>query len=196
MDTRLRMFTAIVPPLEVREELEEFMQPRFAAASFRWSDPEQWHITLGFYPHVEQWALDELIEGLGQVVAKRDPFMLSLTGGGAFPNVGEAKVLWLGIGADEAATAELELLARGCRGAANHAGAKVNGGKFHPHVTLARMGEAVEVTNWVRLLDTVYTQPWLVEEVALIASYLGQGRRRRPRYEVVATFALAGSSTA
>jgi 2'-5' RNA ligase len=42
------------------------------------------------------------------------------------------------------------------------------------------------VVRWVRLLDTYAGPLWPVDELHLVASHLGEGPRRRPRYEVVA----------
>jgi 2'-5' RNA ligase len=55
-------------------------------------------------------------------------------------------------------------------------------------VTVARLGHPQEVTSWVRLLDSYRGPTWTVDRIALVASYLGQGPRGRPRYEVVEEF--------
>ena len=44
------------------------------------------------------------------------------------------------------------------------------------------------MSSWVRLLDGYAGPPWTVEEFALIASHLGEGPRKRPRYELVESF--------
>ena len=90
---------------------------------------------------------------------------------------------------------ELAAMARGARSAAVTAGVEVDGQRFRPHVTLGRMGRPLEATRWVRLLETYDGPTWTVEEIALVASHLGEGPRGRPRYETVATLSLgrAGS---
>jgi 2'-5' RNA ligase len=47
------------------------------------------------------------------------------------------------------------------------------------------------VTDWVRLLDAYDGPAWTVDTLTLVASYLGEGPRGRPRYEVVAELPLA-----
>ena len=42
----------------------------------------------------------------------------------------------------------------------------------------------------MRLLDAYEGPVFTVDQVALVASHLGEGPRRRPRYEVVETFLL------
>jgi 2'-5' RNA ligase len=87
---------------------------------------------------------------------------------------------------------EVTRAASGARPAASRAGIAVDGQRFRPHVTLARMNRPVEATRWVRVLDA-YTGPtWTIAELALVASYLGEGPRGRPRHEVLETFDLKG----
>jgi hypothetical protein len=59
------------------------------------------------------------------------------------------------------------------------AGVEVDGQRFRPHVTLGRMNRPQELTSWVRLLDTYEGPPWRIEELALVASHLGEGPRGR-----------------
>jgi len=103
-----------------------------------------------------------------------------------------ARVLWAGLDLDERGRVELPRMATGARAAANRAGIAVDGQRFRPHLTLARLGHPEDVTSWVRLLDSYRGPTWTVDRLTLVASYLGEGPRRRPRYEVVDEFALSG----
>jgi 2'-5' RNA ligase len=189
----MRLFAAVVPPEEVVGDLEEFLSVRREAAEFRWTLPEQWHVTLAFAPHVPDRALDDLVDRLARAGRRRSPFTLRVSGGGAFPNAARARVLYGGIAGldgDESATVELGRLATGARAAAGKAGAEVEGARFRPHITLARVGRPRELTNWVRLMEAYRGPAWTVEEFALVASYLGEGPRKRPRYEVLDRFRI------
>jgi 2'-5' RNA ligase len=188
----MRMFVALQPPPEAVEHLDEFLEVRRAAVAFRWSPPEQFHLTLAFLAEVPDSALDDLLERLAGAAARRTAFETALVGGGAFPNAARARVLWTGLGLDDARRAELDRLATGTRAAANRAGTAVDGQRFRPHVTVARIGRAQDVTSWVRLLDTYRGPGWRADRIALVASYLGEGPRGRPRHESVQEFALEG----
>jgi RNA 2',3'-cyclic 3'-phosphodiesterase len=83
-------------------------------------------------------------------------------------------------------------MATGARAAANRAGVPAGGQRFRPHLTVARLGHPDEVTSWVRLLDTYRGPTWTVDHLTLVASYLGEGPRGRPRHQVVQEFALSG----
>ena len=182
-----RMFVAVLPPLGVLEELEELVGPRRELSPFRWTRPEQWHLTLAFAEHVPDRAYDVLLLRLAEAARKRRPVQARIVGGGAFPHAGKAKVLYAAIETD---AEELARLAQGARNAVSTSGVEVDGRRFRPHLTLARMSRPVEATPWVRLLDTYRGRSWQVEEIALVASYLGEGARRGARHEVVETFSL------
>ena len=182
------MFVALLPPDEVTEDLAEFLAPRQDAGDgLRWTAPEQWHVTLAFLGDVSERHVDDLVERLGRAAARRTPVDLRISGAGAFPNPGRAKVVYAGLdahGRDE----ELRRMATGARAAGTKSGAGGDGGRFHPHVTLARCGRPIEATRWIRALDPYRGPAWTATEMALVESHLGEGPRRRPRYEVVGAF--------
>jgi 2'-5' RNA ligase len=184
----MRMFVAVLPPLEVVEHLDAFLDVRRGAAAYRWAPAEQLHVTLAFLADVPDRALDDLAERLERAAARRTPFDATVAGGGAFPDVARARVLWAGLDLTETGRTELSRMATGARAAASRAGVAVDGQRFRPHVTLARLGHPDEVTSWVRLLDAYRGPSWTVDHVALVASYLGEGPRGRPRYETVGEF--------
>lgn len=184
------MFAAVVPPPDAVEHLDAFLDVRRAAGGFRWATPEQFHLTLAFLAAVPDRKLDDLEERLARAAARRTTFAATLAGGGAFPSVDRARVLWAGLDLDDDGATEIRRLATGARAAASRAGIAVDGQRFRPHLTVARIGRPAEVTSWVRLLDAYRGPTWTADRVALVASYLGEGPRGRPRYETVAEFPL------
>jgi 2'-5' RNA ligase len=186
------MFVAVVPPVEVVEHLDEFLEVRRAAAPFRWAAVEQFHLTLAFLAEVPDRKLDDLAERLGRAATRRTSVEAAVVGGGAFPDVARARVLWAGLDLDERGQVEVSRMATGARAAANRAGIPVDGQRFRPHLTLARLGHPEDVTSWVRLLDSYRGPTWTIDRLTLVASYLGEGPRRRPRYQVVDEFGLSG----
>lgn len=183
----MRLFAALLPPEQVVADLDAFLEVRREAARFRWTDREHLHVTLAFAGEVAEHRVDHLVEGLAAAASRRAVVRTRIAGGGAFPHAAGAKVLWAGLELDGPGRAEVDALAAGARTAMARGGASVDGMRFHPHVTVARLGRPQEVTRWVRLLDAYAGPPWSVDGVALVASHLGEGRRRRPRYEVVAS---------
>lgn len=188
----MRLFAAVVPPPEAIEDLAAFLEPRQEAGpDLRWTTPEQWHLTLAFMPDVPDRVLDEMVERLTRAARRRAPLPLRVAGSGAFPNPYAARVLWAGV---EHEGDGLPHLATGIRSVCAKAGAAPEGGPFHPHLTLARLRRPSEVTRWLRVFEGYAGPPWVAQDVALIESHLGEGPRRRPRYEVLDHFPLGDSA--
>jgi len=186
----MRLFVALIPPDEAVDDLDSFLEVRRSAAAYRWAVRDQLHLTLAFLGDVEEWRLDELITRLTRAAARRTAFEATITGGGAFPNVGRAKVIWAGVSTSSVGEVELPRLAVGARAAAVKSGIEVDGARFRPHVTVARLGVPGEVSNWVRLLDAYRGPTWQASAISLVESHLGEGPRGRPRYEVLAELGL------
>lgn len=175
------MFLALTPPLQVLEQLADFLQPRQDAdGPLRWSRIEQWHITLAFMPAVPDRALDGLDELLTELAADRPAFELALAGAGAFPGPARARALWIGV------TGELDPLGRlatATRSAAVRAGIEVAGGRLRPHLTVARANRPVEATRWLRVLELYQGRAWTVDGFALVHSRLGTAGSRTVHQE-------------
>ncbi len=189
----MRLFAAIVPPEGVLEDLGEFIGPRQEAGDprLRWTMPFQWHLTLAFFGDLAERHLPELEERLGRAARRRTAMQLRIAGAGSFPNPAVARVLWGGVTtASEVDAEELRRLATGCRAAGAKAGAQVDPGRFTPHLTLARLARPANVTRWLNVLGSYAGPEWTADEVTLLASHLGQGVGRRPRYDVLGRYAL------
>ena len=183
----MRMFAALTPPDDAVEDLATFLEPRHLVGDdVRWTDPDQWHVTLAFMAAVPDRAVDGVADAVAEVATGHPGIGARLAGAGTFPHPAAARVLWTGVEGDLAA------LARRVRGACNHAGGAPLGGPFHPHVTVGRFRRPVEATRWLRVLDGYAGPRWTAREVTLVASHLGEGRGRRPRHEVLARIPLDG----
>ncbi len=179
-----RMFVAVVPSEQVREDLADFLDAR---PGMRWTPPNLWHITLAFFAAVPEHRIDELVERLATKASKRHTFTTAVAGAGAFPHPAKASVLWLGL---DGGTADVEHLAAAARAAGGRVGAPPDGARFRPHLTLARLRPPIEATRWLRVLDTYRSPTWEVADIELVASYLGEGPGGRPRYDTVARLPL------
>ncbi|MFI6828434.1 RNA 2',3'-cyclic phosphodiesterase [Kribbella sp. NPDC050241] len=187
----MRLFVAVVPPAEVVEDLSEFVEPRrqHPDEDIRWATDEHWHITLAFLGDVPDWKTDELGERLEGAAKRQKPFEAQVTGAGAFPGVPDARVLYAGIRDD---TESLSHLAMTTRSAANRAGVMVEGRKFTPHLTLARLRRPLDVTRWVRIFDGYEGPVWTAGSVRLIESRLGEGPGHSAAYTAVGEWDFLG----
>ena len=195
----MRAFLAVEPPGHVVTALEDFLGPRRDALAprgqWRWTRTEHLHLTLAFVPDMEEWREEQIVEEGEAFTARQRPVDLRLMGAGAFPDPRSARVLWAGVEESEEGT--LAAWARGLRAVASRAGARVAGTRFSPHVTLARaVGRPHPAGHLLQALDTLRTPVWRADRVLLVASYLGQGPRGTPRYEVRHTWSVGGEQTA
>src|SRR4051812_19262102 len=91
-----RAFLAVVPPPDARAWTESTADSaRTSAGDLRWTRVEQRHLTVRFLGAVSD--SDRRDESFAESFLRFRPFVLSLGGGGAFPDPHRARVLWLGV---------------------------------------------------------------------------------------------------
>jgi 2'-5' RNA ligase len=158
-----RAFLAVVPPPDARAWTEAAADPaRTFAGDLRWTRVEQRHLTVRFLGAVSDSDRrnESFAESFAESFRRFRPFVLSLGGGGAFPDPHRARVLWLGVrqgsdalGALAARVAEPDDL------------------PYVPHLTLARANRPRDLGQVVAALDACGdSEPWTVDEVVLFDS--------------------------
>ena len=163
-----RLFVAIDLPEEVTESLEQIC---VGLPGARWTDPEQYHLTLRFIGEVDGLVYRDIEAGLAEV--EFEPFTLTLQSFGHFPPRGEPKVLWAGV----TPTDPIEPLRRAVDRVVNGAGVKPERRKFSPHVTVARFPYGAPIQRLQRFLagHALYrSEPFVVESFHLYSSQLHQ----------------------
>lgn len=189
----MRAFLAVVPPPDVIDDLLHHLQPRrdadAADRNWRWTEPDQLHLTLAFMADLPEHREDDLVAATGSWGQRQRPCRMALGRAGAFPDPGAAKVLWVGV-EDETARHTLTTWAGQLRDVASHHGAPPDGKRFRPHLTVARSGRPRAAARVVQSLDGYRSSPFEVSDVVLVRSHPGQGPRRTPRYEPRARFTL------
>ena len=174
-----RMFVALVPP----EDVTAYLADRVAAVDgeiegLRWTARRNWHVTLAFLAAVPSGRVEGAIAELSDAVLVVEPFILRLAGAGAFPRPARAGVVWAGVeGASADDARALTRLAKHVRIGLRRARLRPERTPFRPHVTLARVRPAADVTEIVQHLATkteVDQGPlWPVRELLLMESRLG-----------------------
>jgi RNA 2',3'-cyclic 3'-phosphodiesterase len=192
-----RMFVAVVPPAEVADHLTG----RVAAAvdaevtGLRWTAQRNWHVTLAFLAALPPARVDAAVTELAAAAEGIDPFVLHLTGAGAFPRPARAGVVWIGAeGATAGDARALARLAKHVRIGLRRAHLRPDRTPFRPHLTVARVRPAADVTHLVERLNRrpagAGVPSWPVGHLELIESRLGAGPDGTPAYATVATVAL------
>jgi len=149
----MRLFIAIELPPEVKQGIAKVQeQLRSAGATANWTRPEGIHLTLKFLGEVEGSRADEIMKALASVAGVHGKMSLAVEGAGAFPNVKDPRVLWLGV------TGNIEKLGS-LHGAVEDLMVPLGFGreerKFNPHLTLARIKFPKPRDNWQRKIESL-----------------------------------------
>ncbi|MGW7105447.1 RNA 2',3'-cyclic phosphodiesterase [Streptomyces xanthophaeus] len=167
----VRVFIALAPPDEAKEELARELRPAYEAyPGMRWNRIEDWHITLAFLGELPVATVPLLRPPLAELAAARRPLELALGGGSHF---GE-RVLWSGIEGD---LEGLHRLAADVRTVVKECGIAFEDRPLRPHLTLARSRRndptsAVEAAAGVAAFTG---RPWQTDRLHLVGSNFGRG---------------------
>src|SRR5436190_11356813 len=125
-----RLFVAIDLPDSARQLLAE-LDPHIRGV--RWVDPDQMHLTLGFFDAVS----DDVDSALGGELSAIDfgAFFLPVRGVGTLSTKGAPKIIWIGVGK---AHPHLFQIHQRVQEAALAAGLEPELKPWHPHITIAR----------------------------------------------------------
>jgi RNA 2',3'-cyclic 3'-phosphodiesterase len=178
-----RLFAALRPPPEIREQLFDLME---GVPSARWQDDEQLHLTLRFIGEVDGRVADDVVAALGTMA--HPPVEVALAGVGAFDDRGRVNALWAGVRPHDA----LARLHRKVDQALVRAGLEPERRAYLPHITVARFsrGDHPDAQAWIARHAGLASPPFVLSHFALYESHtthLGAA------YEVVERWPLAPS---
>jgi 2'-5' RNA ligase len=148
--TTLRAFIAIDLPPAVKAALGDVaatLDGRVPRGAVRWVRPEQMHLTLRFLGDTPADRLPALSAVLDGLAAGHAPFALRLTEVGCFPNLRRPRVVWVGLGGEEA---KLAALVHGLEAALRPLGRPPEDKPFRAHLTLGRVKDerAAQGVDW------------------------------------------------
>ena len=173
-----RLFVAIRPPEDVREQLLDLME---GVPDLRWQQDDQLHLTRRFIGEVARPGAEDLAAALDRI--RFQHFTLALDGVGKFERHRHG-TLWAGVMPRDQLKALNAKVERACQSAALEPERRA----YHPHITLARWkGRAPGVDAFVQHHAGITSEPWQVAEFILYESRLG---REGAHYEPVAEYSL------
>lgn len=156
------------------------------ADSWRWAEPDGWHLTLAFLGATPPDEVSALLARVGEAVGEVSPFNVTTGGLGGFPPSRTARVLWYGVNDDDGRLRDLAFRVQSAAGLDGTA-------RFRPHVTLARARDrgGAPVGDLLTMEVPGGTVP--VAGVTLFRSHLGHGPAR---YKVLGWTPLGGAVAA
>jgi len=180
-----RLFVALDVPDDVRALVERAIRRvRERYPGGRWVPAANQHVTVRFLGATPLARMPHVLEAVARTASRRRSFATRTTTLGAFPSARRARVLWVGLddadGHVEALAADLD--------AALAPVIEPEQRAFTPHLTVARFDPPVRLEAAIAGVRCG-SDPFEVAALTVYRSHLGGGA---PRYEPVATVALAG----
>jgi len=184
----VRLFLAINLPPDVRlEVIAATAGLRTCAPELVWVAEPRLHLTLKFFGEQTDAQANSLRDAIAIVAGRHRELVLGLGGIGAFPNFRRARVVWMGV----ANEARLELLHHDIEVACEPLGFQLEGRPFRPHLTLARVKQALpearlrELSRAAKQVD--FRSEFIVRSLDLMQSTLTAAG---PTYTTVVSAAL------
>lgn len=129
----MRAFVAVDCKSDELSKLQQEMTPAWSPKEVKPVDARNFHFTLIFLGEISEQQVQQVQEALSGI--SFEPFSLTYTGVGAFPKVGNARVVWVGV--DEEGEKKLEALARQVASRMQAVGFAPDK-PFSPHLTIFR----------------------------------------------------------
>ena len=174
-----RLFIALAMPEEIAGELDRLC---VGLPAIRWTEPEQFHLTLRFIGEVDHGTFLEI--GAGLATVDHPPFDMRLKGLGQFPVRGAPQSLWTGVEDPQ----PLSSLRRRVERVLDDAGLGAERRKFAPHVTLGRFRTTppeVRFGGWLAQRTLFRSSAFPVSGFTLYSSQL---RPEGPLYRLEAEY--------
>jgi 2'-5' RNA ligase len=189
---KIRAFIAIkTPPAwdSALRELQSTLKEKLRSKVFKWTKPEQIHITLRFLGSIRPEDTATIVERINdEVISGRTAFDLRCEGLGCFPNSRRPRVFWTGITGD---TAPLQELHAAVTAATRTFGEPPEDRQFKAHLTLARIQQpersALDELEHAIARGFRIESEWNVKELILMQSHLSP---HGATYEPIASWPL------
>ena len=133
----MRTFIAIPIPEECLQALERVQKElQSCNADVRWTSVRSIHLTIKFLGEADPDLTPEIAKSLRAALRQEQPFNLCLAELGRFPDIGNPRVLWCGVGGErESLLHLLQVVEATC----SHYGFPAEARSFNPHLTLGRI---------------------------------------------------------
>jgi 2'-5' RNA ligase len=133
----IRSFLAIELPKPILTKIEEVQADlRLAHGDVRWVSPEKIHLTLKFFGNIEEARIDTIFRSIEKPIQGTSRFSLKVRGVGAFPQLKNPRVIWMGLVEEGEVLTSLQ---KQIETQLEKIGFQPEDRSFHPHLTLGRV---------------------------------------------------------
>ena len=186
----IRSFLAIELPKPILKEIEEVQGDlKSANADVRWVNPEKIHLTLKFFGNIEESRIDPIFKSIEEVIWITLPFSLEVRGIGAFPNLRNPRVIWIGLIDGKEV---LDSFQRQINTKLEKIGFQPEDRPFHPHLTLGRMKSSRGKEELVGKMEKHKEEEFGVFQVERLVLFKSDLRPTGPIYTPIRDMKLGG----
>ncbi len=178
--TFVRTFVAVLLADELKSRISEVQrQAKKLAPDVKWVEPENFHITLKFLGNIRECALDDVFSAVEDAAKSYPKFEVSVGGLGTFPNVKNARVVWVGI---EAGHEKLAALASAIDVRLAELGFPQEDRDFKSHITIGRVKSKKHLGALAQGIEKIKADNLGTQKVSSIAVMQSTLRPEGPVY--------------
>lgn len=191
---QIRSFIAIELPEEVKASLIQLQDElKLAGYTFvKWVDPKSIHLTLKFLGNISESKIAEVTRAIKEASEGIPPFQLEIGELGAFPNVRQPRVAWVGVGGE---VDKLISLQQRIDTAFIPLGFTPESRPFTPHLTLARLREGASPRDRQDFGELVRKTPFETKHKIRVAAVNLMRSQLLPTGAVYTCLAVVGLGT-
>lgn len=184
----MRLFVAVELEPIIKARLKELVDDlTTAGADVKWVEEDNFHLTLYFIGEVKPTLAAKVKEELAFAATGMPFFRFTLKGVGAFPNLTQPRVLWVGVSEGQ----ELWRLHQRVSQQLNRLlGTPAPSPDFAPHVTLGRVRSPRRLPALAKLLDEHREEYFGRQEVKSFSLMESRLRREGPVYTRLSVYPL------
>lgn len=184
----IRTFIAINMTNEIKERLNKIQtQLKKTEVDVKWTNPEGMHITLKFLGNLVIGQLEGVYQMVLEATSDFNPFLLSLTSLGTFPNLSSPKVIWVAV---DKGKEECVKIAKRIDENLLRLGFPVEQKAFIPHLTLGRVKSPQGRNELVQLISDLKASSFGQMEVSKIDMMASQLTPKGAIYTTLREFPL------
>lgn len=160
-------------------------------ADVRWLNPTSIHLTLKFLGNIIGAQIPDIETALQTIFSSQSPLQIEISGIGAFPNLRQPRVVWVGVSDTSGRLVKMVSL---IEDAFDRLGFQRESRSFNPHLTLGRAKSNRDKERLVDLINSMNPTPsitFVADRATLFQSILEPAG---PRYKALSVFNLIRSS--
>jgi RNA 2',3'-cyclic 3'-phosphodiesterase len=152
----IRTFIALPASSDIQQQMAAVQsQLKATQADVKWEMQDKFHITLKFLGGVELSNIESLSSTLESIVKQFPTFEITYNSLGAFPNLHNPRVIWIGTKSNQAVLDLQSSVERVC----SDFGFQKEERAFHPHITIGRVKGTNNLARLTEAIKTITFEP-------------------------------------